>query len=202
MSPVVGLPMNLKRFEFLHQAAHVPVGDEFRFLGEPIKRDAESLKRGEHAVQHGLVSGFKGLEDGFITVLAGVDELTDRLLNGCFVVAFLTQNLGCLVESDALVVLLCCPPRVWRLPLCEQPFHAFAVQMLQGPRQNSHLLAHVVDVVLCSHVVAPQTVQPHQGVAQNGVASTTHVKGAVRIGRGVFDQHRARFIGCELRIAT
>ena len=66
------------------------------------------------------------------------------------------------------------------------------LELLEAHHDVGHLDAGVVDVVLDADVEAAVPEQPHEGVAEAGVAEVADVGGLVRIDAGVLDDHVAR----------
>ena len=68
--------------------------------------------------------------------------------------------------------------------------HPVIVEVLQCPSEDANLLAHVVDVVFGAHLVSGKPVQAHEAVPEDGVARTTDMERAIRVGGSVLDQQR------------
>ena len=178
---VVGHAVDLQRPQAFHQIGHITVGDENRFFGEPIKDDAKTSEGFQHTVKNRLVGRLEGIQNGFITVFAGVDKFADGLLNGFAVLAFFAEQLGCLVPPNTLVVRFAGPLGVGGFSLGEEVLDIRSRHVVKGPRKDSHLFAHVVDIVFRRDGVAPQAVQSNKGIAQNSVAGSTYMERSVWI---------------------
>ena len=189
---VVSDTVDVKLPQLAHQFRYIPVGHEHGFLREAVKLNSQTTKRFEHAVQDRLIGLLKGIQNGLIAVFARMNERTDRLFDVRCVCVVLTTSLSRLVPSYSLVVGFLTPLWIDGLPVAQKGFNLCIVHVFKRPSQHSNLLPHVVDVVLGGHIVPPQTVESHQRVAQNGVPCPTDVKGAVWIGRRVFDQDLPR----------
>ena len=175
-----------------HQFRYITVGHEHGFLREAVKLNTQTTKRFKHAVQDRLIGSLKGIQHGLIAVFARMNERTDCLFDVRSVYIVLTTTLSRLIPPDALVVGFLAPLWIDGFPVAQKGFDLCTVHVFKRPSQHSDLLPHVVDVVLGGHIVPPQTVESHQRVAQNGVPCPTDVKGAVWIGRRVFDQDLPR----------
>ena len=66
--------------------------------------DAKTAERFQHPVQHGLVGVLERAEHGFITVLTGVDQGADGLLDVFSRRVVFSAQLSSLVPADTLMV--------------------------------------------------------------------------------------------------
>ena len=70
----------------------------------------------------------------------------------------------------------------WRFTLREELVNILLAEIVKCPSKNTYLFPHIINIVLCSDIIAVKSVQTNKCIAEYGVSCTTNVKRSVGVG--------------------